>query len=436
MLAAFAAPLLLAGCGDFWQAPSTSTSTSSSGTTSTTTTLAVSPSSVTEGSSVTLTATVSPSAATGTVTFYDGSSSVGTGTLSSGTASTSVSFSTTGSQVMSATYGGDTTYSSSTSSSVTITVTASSSSAKAQDQCAPVKSASASSSVTASAKSVSAESSCPAPALETSEADAVKGGTYSATGAEAAVVEGDGALTLSGTALSASAGNDRGVLLYQSSAAPGDSSFTMTGGSLTYTCSAVPTPACAQGSTASGQNNPATLFSVANATAAISLSDVQVANNTSTAANPHGTLLTAAALDSAWGTAGSNGGKVTFAARGTTLAGDVIVDNVSTAALSILADNSGTGSTLTGAVNAANTARAVTLALDPASLWTVTATSYLTNLSGLDVTGTTINNIDGGGHCVYYTGTINGSAASTTYLLGGSGGGYLAPTGTTGLNCD
>ena len=38
------------------------------------------------GSSVTFTATVTPSAATGTVTFKDGSTTLGTGTLSSGTA--------------------------------------------------------------------------------------------------------------------------------------------------------------------------------------------------------------------------------------------------------------------------------------------------------------------------------------------------------------
>ncbi len=46
--------------------------------------------------STTLTATVSPSAATGTVTFFDGATSLGTGTLSSGTASLGVSTLTAG----------------------------------------------------------------------------------------------------------------------------------------------------------------------------------------------------------------------------------------------------------------------------------------------------------------------------------------------------
>jgi hypothetical protein len=46
-----------------------------------------------------------------------------------------------------------------------------------------------------------------------------------------------------------------------------------------------------------------------------------------------------------------------------------------------------------------------------------------------------VSNIVGNGHCVYYSGKINGSTSTTTYTLGGTGG-YLAPTGTTGLTCE
>src|SRR5580693_5992424 len=53
--------------------------------TATTTTLAASPTSAPVGSSVTLTATVSPAAATGTITFKNGSTTLGTCTLSGGT---------------------------------------------------------------------------------------------------------------------------------------------------------------------------------------------------------------------------------------------------------------------------------------------------------------------------------------------------------------
>jgi protocatechuate 3,4-dioxygenase beta subunit len=78
---------------------------------------------VTLDSKITLTATVSPSAATGPVTFYDGSTSIGSGTLSSGSVALSVSFSTTGTHSLTAVYGGSTEYASSTSSVLSVTVT-------------------------------------------------------------------------------------------------------------------------------------------------------------------------------------------------------------------------------------------------------------------------------------------------------------------------
>jgi len=96
--------------------------------TATTTTLSASPSSTTTGSSVTLTATVSPSAATGTVTFYAGSTSLGTGSLSSGTATFATSFSSAGSYSLTAVYEGDSTYATSTSTAITENITSSSSS--------------------------------------------------------------------------------------------------------------------------------------------------------------------------------------------------------------------------------------------------------------------------------------------------------------------
>jgi len=110
------AAMLSTGCGS---------SSSSSGTTSTTTSLAASSTSTTTGTSITLTATVSPTAATGTVTFYEGSTSLGTGTLSSGKATLSTSFSTAGTYSITAVYGGSSTYATSTSSAVSITISSS-----------------------------------------------------------------------------------------------------------------------------------------------------------------------------------------------------------------------------------------------------------------------------------------------------------------------
>ena len=122
VLAALLLPAL-PGCGNFWEPPGGSTST---GGTATTTTLTAANSSVSAGGSDTLTASVSPTAATGTVTFYSDSNSIGSQTLSSGVASVSYTFATAGSYSITATYGGNSTYASSTSSAITVTVTASS----------------------------------------------------------------------------------------------------------------------------------------------------------------------------------------------------------------------------------------------------------------------------------------------------------------------
>ena len=113
----------LAGCG-----PAASLATSTGGTTATATVLAASGSSVAENASVTLTATVTPAAATGTVTFYDGTTAIGTATVSSGAASLTKSFIATGAQSLTAVYGGSETYAASTSAAVTVTVTAATSS--------------------------------------------------------------------------------------------------------------------------------------------------------------------------------------------------------------------------------------------------------------------------------------------------------------------
>jgi hypothetical protein len=187
----------------------------------------------------------------------------------------------------------------------------------------------------------------------------------------------------------------------------------MTDGSITYSCA---TTSCFEGSTSSGQNNPATLFSVANTTAVISLANVAITNNVDT-------LLTAAAQNSGtWGTSGSNGGLVTFTADGTTLSGNIIVDDISTLALTLTDSSS-----LTGAINTADTGKTVALTLDSTSSWTVTGKSYLTTLSGETISGSTITNIIGGGYYVYYVSAGNSALGGKTYTLSGTAGGQLIP---------
>ena len=90
--------------------------------TPTTTTLTASPGSPQYGDPVTLTASISPGAATGSVSFYDGSIYLGAGTVSGGAASLTTTTLNSGTHPITAIYNGDGTYASSGSSPVTVTV--------------------------------------------------------------------------------------------------------------------------------------------------------------------------------------------------------------------------------------------------------------------------------------------------------------------------
>ena len=115
----------LCGCSS----GSSSNGSTGPGTTATTTVLTASATSAASGTSIELTATVAPTAATGTVTYYDGSTSLGSGTLGSGTSKLAVSTLSTGTHTLTATYGGSSTYAGSTSAAVTVTITSTSSTA-------------------------------------------------------------------------------------------------------------------------------------------------------------------------------------------------------------------------------------------------------------------------------------------------------------------
>jgi hypothetical protein len=96
------------------------------GSSATTTTLAASSTAVTAGTTVKFTAGVSSTATgtpTGSVTFSDNGTTIGTGSLSSGTATFSTNALAAGAHPITATYGGDSNFASSTSSVITVTVT-------------------------------------------------------------------------------------------------------------------------------------------------------------------------------------------------------------------------------------------------------------------------------------------------------------------------
>ncbi len=221
--------------------------------------------------------------------------------------------------------------------------------------------------------------------------------TCSAPGSEMAVIEGANFITLTNTALTTSKADKWGVMIYQSMSGDAQGAqgvFTMTGGSLADT-------------TATGP-----LFYVTNSTGIITLKGVNV-----TAAS--GTLVKAATGN--WGTSGSNGGTANLTADSQSLAGNLVADSISSIAVTLK-----NTSTLTGSIDADNTAKTVNLTLDSSSTWTVTADSHLTCLSDAGgISGSTVTNIAGNGHTVYYSQSACSALGGTTYTL--NGGGYLQP---------
>ncbi len=213
--------------------------------------------------------------------------------------------------------------------------------------------------------------------------------TFIATASEGAVIEGRNSITLKNCDMTGAL--KCGVMIYQSfsgDAEGQEGAFSMDGGSLT----------AAQGP----------LFFVNNTRGMIHLNDVKLA-----AAS--GVLVNAAA--SRWGRSGSNGGHVELTGDDQKLAGDINVDKVSSASVTLK-----NHSVLNGAVqNAA-------LAFDATSEWNVTANSMLTSLTDADgLSGNTIVNIHGNGHTVRYKPTLDANQwlGGKTWKL--AEGGTLSP---------
>jgi hypothetical protein len=234
----------------------------------------------------------------------------------------------------------------------------------------------------------------------------VSDATITSTGSEAVVIEGLNTTKLTNITMKGGESSTYGgVLVVQSMSGDADAgvaTFSMTGGSFKVTAGPV--------------------FFVTNTTTDITLSGVALTPATSTILN--------AAATTRWGTTGSNGGKATFTAIGQTLTGDFIADAIST--LSISLTNS---STLTGAINSANTAKTASVSLDAASTWALTANSYVSTFSDANgISGTSVTNITGNGYNVYYDSSLSGNntLGGKTYSL--IGGGFLLPLGTTGIS--
>lgn len=222
-----------------------------------------------------------------------------------------------------------------------------------------------------------------APAIYSTADITVSNATLTANDSEAVVVEGFNSVTINNSTVSGSmtgmtgnsgSENIHNVMLYQSmsgDAEVGTSSFTMNGGSLTA--------------------KKGDMFYVTNTTSIISLNGVSL--NPAEGAN----LLVVSGNDASrgWGTAGANGGKVTFNTANQTLTGDITVDAISTLAMNIT-----DSSTFTGSINKDGTsASSLSVKLDGTSTWSLTADSYVTAFDG------SLDNVQTNGFKLFVNGT-------------------------------
>lgn len=225
----------------------------------------------------------------------------------------------------------------------------------------------------------------------------VTGADIESTGSEVAVIEGSNSITLKNCTLLSTMKDKWGVMLMQSMSGDAEGVngvFKMAGGSLSYTAESGP------------------LFFVTNSSGTIKLTGVKVAEGS-------GVVLKAAA--DRWGASGSNGGNATFTVSKQTLTGDMVADSVSSINATLK-----NGSSLSGKINADNSAKTINLTLDATSTWNVTGDSYLTSLSDSGgISGASITNITGNGHTVYYDSVACSELGGKTYTL--AGGGTLTP---------
>ncbi|MCE1245703.1 MAG: hypothetical protein LWY06_03570 [Firmicutes bacterium] len=187
----------------------------------------------------------------------------------------------------------------------------------------------------------------------------VKDCTLSATGSEAAVIEGKNSITLTNTSISGV--KKWGVMIYQSmsgDSSTGTGNFSMTGGTLTNGFSSGPA------------------FFVCDTDAVIKLVGATI-KNSSDMLLLAGKASTASTyidnVNSSWGTLGGN---VTFTAENQTLEGKIIIcDSSSSIDLTL------TNSNFKGSVNTDKISCTAKLTIDSGSTWEVTGDSYLTSLT-------------------------------------------------------
>lgn len=226
------------------------------------------------------------------------------------------------------------------------------------------------------------------PALYSTGKLIVKNAKLTGLGAEGAVIEGANLIDLTNCHLTGS--KLCGAMIYQSFSGDAEGQkgvFNMKGGTFV------------------AKRGP--LFKVTNTNAYITLQGVK-------AESTEGILLAAKA--DRWGRSGANGGHAHLTAIDQVLKGNVTVDSISSADLTLR-----NGASLIGAIQKAS------LTLEATAKWSVTEDSVVTSLVGAKVNGSRIPNIVGNGHRITYDASLpaNSYLKGATYKL--AQGGELAP---------
>ena len=227
------------------------------------------------------------------------------------------------------------------------------------------------------------------PAVYSTADITVANAELTANHSEALVIEGQNSITLkdcdvvgnmSDTKGTSSSENVHNVMIYQSmsgDAEVGESTFSMTGGSLT------------------AKNGD--MFYITNTDCSIRLSGVSLKNLDSDAYLMN---ICGNSASRGWGTAGANGANVNFTASKQTLQGDIIVDTISTLNMTLAKS-----STFTGTINIVNNAAGgiavsdnAVITVESGSTWNLTGNCTITSLSNngtINFNGYTITLADG-----------------------------------------
>lgn len=206
------------------------------------------------------------------------------------------------------------------------------------------------------------------PAIYSTADITVKNATLIATASEGAIIEGKNSITLenvdltdTNSTLNGQSTTYKNIFLYQSmsgDAASGEAVFTAKDSTIT--------------------TNKGDSFYVTNTTATINLENNKIVNN-----DASGNFLRI--QKDSWGNSGSNGGAVVLNLTDQSVAGNIVVDEISELMMSLK-----NGSSFKGAINGEN-AGEVSLTLDSSSTLTLTGDTYVKSLINADTTNSNIN---------------------------------------------